>query len=101
MHAYLYDISLLLFTGGSRPERTRFVDPTLSRCKEAQDARVVAAAKKVRLEERKKRALFPNFGDLNTLSKQEYREFRGQKFYTMPRDITGTYFYRSKHERNF
>jgi hypothetical protein len=45
---------------------------------------VVDATKKRRLEERNKRALFANVGDLKTLSKQQYREFRGQKFYTMP-----------------
>jgi hypothetical protein len=43
--------------------------------------------------------LFANVGDLKTLSKQEYREFRGQKFYTMPKDITDTYFYCFDHER--
>jgi hypothetical protein len=37
------------------------------------------------LKERKKKDLFANVGDLKTMSKKEYREFRGQKFYTMPR----------------
>jgi hypothetical protein len=54
----------------------------------AQDARLAAAAKKQRLEERKKRSLFATITDLKTVSKQEYREFRRQKFYPLPRDIT-------------
>jgi hypothetical protein len=60
---------------------------------------VAAAAKKQRLEERKKNALFANVDDLKKLSKQEYREFCVQKFYPMPRDITSTFFYCSEHER--
>jgi hypothetical protein len=58
-----------------------------------------AASKKRRLEERKKKSLFANVSNLKNLSKQEYREFCGQKFYSMPRDINGTNFYRSEHER--
>jgi hypothetical protein len=60
---------------------------------------VAAATKKQGLEERKKSALFENVSDLNTLSKQEYREFRRQLFYSLPKDITSTYFFRSNHER--
>jgi hypothetical protein len=60
---------------------------------------MAAAAKKQRLEERKKRALFDNVEDLKKLSKKEYHVFHRQKFYPMPRDITSTFFYRSEHER--
>jgi hypothetical protein len=66
----------MLFTGGSRPKRSRYVDPSLGRRQEQQDARVSIAVKKKRLEERKKKALFANIADLKKLSKQEYREFR-------------------------
>jgi hypothetical protein len=89
----------VLFAGGSRPKRSRYVDPSLARRQEHQDARVTAAMKKKRLEERKKKSLFANVSDLKKLSKQEYREFRGQKFYTMPRDIDSGSFYRSEHQR--
>jgi hypothetical protein len=53
------------------------------------------------LEERKKKSLFANVSDLKKLSKQEYPEFRHQKFYPMPRDIMSTFFYRSEHERTY
>jgi hypothetical protein len=89
----------LLFTGGSHPKRTRYVDPSIGRHKEKQDARIADAIKKKRLEERNKRALFANIENLKNLSKQEYHEFRSQKFYLMPRDVTCTYFYHSEHER--
>jgi hypothetical protein len=56
---------------------------------------VTATVKKKRLEERKKKSLFANISDLKKLTKQEYREFREQKFYVMPRDITSGSFYRS------
>jgi hypothetical protein len=62
---------------------------------------VSAAVKKKRLEERKKKALFANIADLKKLTKQEYREFREQKFYLMPRDINNGSFYRSEHHRIF
>jgi hypothetical protein len=87
----------VLFVGGSCPKRTRYVDPSLARCQDHQDAHVTAAMKKKRLEERKKKSLFANIGDLKKLSKQEYHEFREQKFYAMPRDITSGSFYRSEH----
>jgi hypothetical protein len=60
---------------------------------------VVAASKKRRLEERKKKYLFANIADLKKLSKQEYREFHGQRFYLMPKDINNSFFYRSEHQR--
>jgi hypothetical protein len=62
---------------------------------------VFAAVKKKRLEERKKKALFANIADLKKLTKQEYREFREQKFYLMPRDINRGSFYWSEHQRIF
>jgi hypothetical protein len=62
---------------------------------------VSAAVKKKRLEERKKKALFANIADLKKLTKQEYCEFREQKFYPMPRDINSGSFYRSEHQRIF
>jgi hypothetical protein len=43
--------------------------------------------------------LFATIADLKKLTKQEYREFREQKFYLMPRDTTSAYFYRSEHDR--
>jgi hypothetical protein len=89
----------VLFAGGSRPKQTRYVDPSLARRQEQQDARVTAAVKKKRLEERKKKSLFASISDLKKLSKQEYREFREQKFYAMPRDIDSGSFYRSEHQR--
>jgi hypothetical protein len=88
-------IYLLLVTSGSRPKRAHFFDPSLARHKDAQDARVVAT-KKQRLEERKKKSLFANVSDLKKLSKQEYWEFRSQKFYTLPRDMI-----RLQHIHNF
>jgi hypothetical protein len=91
----------VLFAGGSCPKRSRYVDPSIGRHQEQQDARVTAAVKKKRLEERKKKALFANIADLKNLTKQEYREFREQKFYLMPRDITSGSFYRSEHQRIF
>jgi hypothetical protein len=60
---------------------------------------VAATTKKQRLEERNKKSLFVIVSDLKKLSKQEYWEFHGQKFYTLPRDITRTYFYRFELER--
>jgi hypothetical protein len=66
----------VLFAGGSRPKRSRYVDPPLARRQVQQDARVTAAVKKKRLEERKKKSLFASISDLKRLSKQEYREFR-------------------------
>jgi hypothetical protein len=87
----------VLFAGGSHPKRTRYVDPSLTRRQEQQDARVTAAMKKKRLEERKKKSLFASIADLKRLTKQEYHEFREQKFYAMPRDITSGSFYRSEH----
>jgi hypothetical protein len=60
---------------------------------------VAAAAKKQRLEESKKKALFANVSDLKKLSKQEYRDFPHQRFYSLPKDTTRTYFFRSEHER--
>jgi hypothetical protein len=89
----------VLFIGGLRPKRTRYVDPSIGHRQEQQDARVAAAVKKKRLEERKKKSLFANISDLKRLSKQEYHEFREQKFYAMPRDITSGSFYRSEHQR--
>jgi hypothetical protein len=71
----------------------------MGRCKEQQDARVSAAVKKKRLEERKKKSLFANIADLKRLTKQEYREFCEQKFYLMPRETTSAYFYWIEHER--
>jgi predicted transcriptional regulator len=71
----------------------------MGRRKEQQDSRVFAAIKKKRLEERKKKSLFANIADLKRLTKQEYHEFREQKFYLMPRDTTSAYFYRIEHER--
>jgi hypothetical protein len=91
--------SYVLYAGGSRPKRSRYVDPSLARHQEHQDARVAAALKRKRLEERKKKSLFANVSDLKKLSKQEYREFREQKFYTMPRDIDSGSFYQSEHQR--
>jgi hypothetical protein len=88
-----------LFAGGSRPKRTRYVDPSLARRQENQNARIAAALKRKRLEERKKKSLFANVSDLKKLSKQEFREFREQKFYSMPRDIDSASFYRSEHQR--
>jgi hypothetical protein len=84
----------VLFIGGSRPKRTRYVDPSIGRRQEQQDARVATAVKKKRLEERKKKSLLASIYYLKRLSKQEYREFRGQKFYAMPRDIDNGSFYR-------
>jgi hypothetical protein len=66
----------MLFTGGSHPKRSRYIDPSAARRQDQQDARVAAAVKKKRLEERKKKSLFANIADLKKLSKQEYREFR-------------------------
>jgi hypothetical protein len=91
----------VLFAGGSRPKRVRYVDPSLARRQENQDARMTAVMKKKRLKERKKKSLFANIDDLKKLSKQEYREFREQKFYSMPRDIVSGSFYRSEHQRIF
>jgi hypothetical protein len=91
--------TFVLFTGGSRPKRTRYVDPSIGRHQEQQDARVAAAIKKKRLEERKKKSLFASISDLKRLSKQEYREFREQKLYAMPRDINSGSFYRLEHQR--
>jgi hypothetical protein len=91
----------VLFAGGSRPKRSRYVDPSIGRRQEQQDARVTAAIKKKRLEERKKKALFANIANLKKLTKQEYCEFREQKFYLMPRDITSGSFYRSEYQRIF
>jgi hypothetical protein len=62
---------------------------------------MTAVMKKKRLEERKKKSLFANIDDLKKLSKQEYREFHEQKFYSMPRDIDNGSFYRSEHLRIF
>jgi hypothetical protein len=62
---------------------------------------VIAAIKKKRLEERKKKSLFASISDLKKLSKEEYREFHAQKFYVMPRDITSGSFYQSEHQRIF
>jgi hypothetical protein len=87
----------MLFTGGSCPKRTRYVDPYIGRRQEQQDACVAAAIKKKRLEERKKKSRFANISDLKRLSKQEYHEFHEQKFYAMPRDITSGSFFRSEH----
>jgi hypothetical protein len=42
--------SYMLFAGGSRPKRSRYVDPSLARRQEHQDARFTAAMKKKRLE---------------------------------------------------
>jgi hypothetical protein len=92
--------TFVLFACGSRPKWSRYVDPSLGRRQEQQDARVSAAVKK-RLEERKKKALFANIGDLKKLTKQDYREFHEQKFYLMPRDITSGSFYQSEHQRIF
>jgi hypothetical protein len=39
----------VLFAGGSRPKRTRYVDPSLAHHQEHQDARVTAAMKKIEL----------------------------------------------------
>jgi hypothetical protein len=91
----------VLFAGGSHPKRSRYVDPSIGCRQEQQDARVTAAVKKKRLEERKKKALFANIVDLKQLTKQEYREFCEQKFYLIPRDITSGSFYRSEHQRIF
>jgi hypothetical protein len=71
----------------------------MGRRKEQQDARVSAAVKKKRLEERNKKSLFANIGDLKKLTKQEYHKFHGQRFYLMPKDINNTFFYRSEHQR--
>jgi hypothetical protein len=68
----------------------------MGRRQEQQDARVTAAVKKKRLEERKKKSLFASISDLKKLTKQEYRKFRAQKFYVIPRDITSGSFYRSE-----
>jgi hypothetical protein len=68
--------SYMLYAGGSRPKRSRYVDPSLARRQEHQDAHLTATMKKKRLEERKKKSLFANISDLKKLSKQEYREFR-------------------------
>jgi hypothetical protein len=57
----------LLFIGGSRPKRTRYVHPSIGRQKEKQDARIAIAVKKQRLEERKKRVLFANIENLKNL----------------------------------
>jgi hypothetical protein len=73
----------------------------MGRLKDQQGARVSDAVKKKRLEERKKKSLFAQIADLKKLTKQEYREFRNQKFYLMPRDTASTYFYRIEHERIF
>jgi hypothetical protein len=55
----------VLFAGGSRPKRSRYVDPSIGRRQEQQDARVTAdVKKKKRLDERKKKALFANIADL-------------------------------------
>jgi hypothetical protein len=54
----------VLFTGGSHPKRSCYVDPSIGRHQEHKDARVPAAVKKKRLEERKKKALFANIADL-------------------------------------
>jgi hypothetical protein len=89
----------VLFVGGLHPKWTCYVDPSLARRQEQQDARVTAAVKKKRLEERKKKSLFASISDLKKLSKQEYREFHEQKFYAMPRDIDSGSFYRSEHQR--
>jgi hypothetical protein len=91
----------MLFTGGSRPKRSRYIDSSAARRQDQQDARVAAAVKKKWLEERKKKSLFANIADLKKLIKQEYREFREQKFYLMPRDINSGSFYRSEHQRIF
>jgi hypothetical protein len=91
----------VLFAGGSRPKRSRYVDPSAGRHQDQQDARVAAAIKMKRLEERKKKSLFANIADLKKLTKQEYHEFREQKFYLMPRDINNGSFYRSEHQRIF
>jgi hypothetical protein len=111
MHAYLCATYLLLFTGlsVSQPKRARakfvrdregnIIDPSLGRRRDAQDARVAVAAKMQRLEEMRKKSLFVNVSNLKKLSKQEYWEFHRQLFYSLPRDITSTYFYRSEHER--
>jgi hypothetical protein len=60
---------------------------------------VEAASKKRKLEEQKKKSLFTNVSNLKNLSKQEYREFHGQKFYSMPRDINATDFYHSDNDK--
>jgi hypothetical protein len=66
----------VMFAGGSHPKRSRYVDPSMGRRQEQQDARVIAAVKKKRLEERKKKSLFASISDLKKLTKQEYRKFR-------------------------
>jgi hypothetical protein len=91
----------VLFACGSHPKRTRYVDPSIGRCQDQQDARVATAVKKKMLEERKKKSLFANIADLKKLTKQEYREFHEQKFYLMPRDINSGSFYRSEHQSIF
>jgi hypothetical protein len=90
-----------MFAGGSHPKWSRYVDPSMGRRQEQQDARVTAAVKKKRLEERKKKSLFASISDLKKFTKQEYRKFHAQKFYVMPRDITSGSFYRSEHQRIF
>jgi hypothetical protein len=62
--------------GGSHPKWTCYVDPSLARHQEQQDAHVTAAVKKKRLEQRKKKSQFDSISNLKKLSKQEYREFR-------------------------
>jgi hypothetical protein len=91
----------VLFAGGSCPKRSRYVDPSIGHRQEQQDARVTAAVKKKRLEERKKKSLFASIADLKKLTKQEYRVFRGQKFYVLPSDTTSASFYRSEHQMIF
>jgi hypothetical protein len=46
----------VLFAGGSRPKRSRYVDPSIGHRQEQQNARVALAIKKKMLEERKKKA---------------------------------------------
>jgi hypothetical protein len=60
---------------GLVPKRSRYVDPSLGRRKDQQDARVSAVVKKKRLEERKKRFLFASIDDVKRFTKQEYRKF--------------------------
>jgi hypothetical protein len=84
-----------------RDQHGNLIDPQVVRQREADDARMVAAAKQKRLDERNKKAKFDHVTKLKDLTKQEYREFRHRKYYSMPKDNMSTYFWRSKHEMIF
>jgi hypothetical protein len=88
----------LMTSNQVRDQHGNIVDPQVVHQREVNDARLCAAIKQKRLDERNKKTKFDHVMNLKDLSKQEYREFCHRRYYSMPKDNTSAYFWRSEHK---